>query len=161
MPEKIILAELDIDLDALIKKQGELLQVTQELKKEQKALRDETGNLADASDEELESYVKKEAEIKRLNKEYQSNGKVLAENASGVKGLKDLLDKEVKSMKDAKDQNSQLKKVRDQLDKTDKNYASTLSTVNKKIDENDKFIKGNVSELEKQRLTIGRLRNGT
>jgi len=153
--EKISLAELDIDIDSLIKKQGQILQLTQDLKNEQKALRDETKNLSEASDDEMEAYVKKETELKRLNKEYQNNSKMLAESATGVKGLSDALGKEIKSINDARQNNKDLLDARNKVNASTKEGKEAIEQINKKLDENNGFIKENTSAYEKQKINIG------
>lgn len=155
MAKKVIIAELDIDTDALIKKNALLLGQLTELKGSQKDLRKETSNLNDATDEQLKTYAKTDAELKDLNKTYNQQKTILAEATTGVKSLSEALDKEVKSVNDAKDNNSKLIKLRNTLNTKTKEGADAIGQINKKIGDNNAVIKTNVSELEKQRLNIG------
>ena len=69
MGEKVTIAELDIDTAALATKNAELLGQITALKEGQKGLRKETDNLNDASNDQLKTYAKTDAELKKLNTE--------------------------------------------------------------------------------------------
>lgn len=155
MAEKIIIAELDIDSDALAKKNAVILGQITELKEGQKGLRKETDNLNDASDDQLKTYAKTDAQLKKLNKEYNDQKTVLAETTTGVKNLSNALDKEIKTVKDAQVNNSKLIKLRSQVNTKTKEGSEAIVQINKKIGDNNKVIKDNSSALEQQRLNIG------
>lgn len=156
MAEKIIIAELEINTKALLKENTELVKSLAQLRAEQKQLRAETNNLVDATEEQARQYVETEAQIKSLNAQYNANGKVLAENVSGVERLSDALDKEAKSVGEARAQNKTLISVRNQIDETTTEGAAAIEQLNNKIDENNAIIEANVSQFEQQKIGIGR-----
>ena len=155
MADKIVIAELDIDVDALESRQASLLKQQQAIKDEQKALQAELKKTGQFTDDQAKAYVKNDAALKNLNQSYQTNKKVLAESTTSIAGLNDALNKQIKTEQAAKDNNRELIKVRGLLDKTSKDYARNLEIINNRIDENNDFIGENVSQLEKQRLNIG------
>lgn len=155
MAEKIEIAKLDIDTDALIKKNAQLLGQITDLKEGQKGLRKETNNLNEANDDQLKTYAKTDAELKKLNKEYNQQKTILAETTTGVKNLSSALEKEVKSVRDAQKNNSKLIKLRNELNTKTKEGTEAIAQINKKIGDNNTVIKDNVSALEQQRLNIG------
>lgn len=155
MADKIVIASLDIDVDALESRQAQLLKQQQAIKDEQKLLQTELKKTGQFTDEQAKAYVKNDATLKNLNQSYQTNKKVLAESTTSIVGLNDALNKQIKTEQSAKDNNRELIKVRGQLDKTSKDYTRNLEIINSRIDENNDFIGENVSALEKQRLNIG------
>ncbi|PTB95693.1 hypothetical protein C9994_10615 [Marivirga lumbricoides] len=155
MADKIIIAELDIDVDELESRQASLLKQQQAIKDEQKALQAELKKTGQFTDEQAKAYVKNDAALKNLNQSYQTNKKVLAESTTSLAGLNDALNKQIKTEQAAKDNNRELIRVRGQLDKTSKDYARNLEIINNRIDENNDFIGENVSQLEKQKINIG------
>ncbi|GAA5037594.1 hypothetical protein GCM10011506_34130 [Marivirga lumbricoides] len=155
MADKIVIAELDIDVDALESRQAQLLKQQQAIKDEQKLLQAELKKTGQFTDEQAKAYVKNDAALKNLNQSYQTNKKVLAESTTSIAGLNDALNKQIKTEQAAKDNNRELIRVRGQLDKTSKDYARNLEIINNRIDENNDFIGENVSQLEKQKINIG------
>jgi hypothetical protein len=155
MASKFTIAELDINLDALTAKQAEYLAQITAIKESQKSLRTETDNLKNANEGQLTTYAKTDAELKNVNKQYNTNKAVLAEATTGVKSLTDALQKEARTESEAKKNNQQLVKLRSQVNVKTKEGAKAVDQINQKIDKNNKFIKQNSSALEKQRLNVG------
>ena len=155
MAEKIVIAELDIDVDELESSQANILKQQQSIKSEQKILQAELKKTGQFTDEQAKAYVKNDAALKNLNQSYNTNKKVLAESTTSIAGLNDALNKQIKTEQQAKDNNRELIKARGQLDKTSKDYAKNVEIINNRIDENNEFLADNGSQLEKQRLNIG------
>ncbi|WP_448607591.1 phage tail tape measure protein [Paenimyroides ceti] len=97
-----------------------------------------------------------------INKEYQntvaiqkmmieSDGMAITARQAYVKAT----NQEITSIGEARRNNSELLKIRNELNIADGNNAEVLNNLNAKIDQNNKFIKDNVSALEKRKINIG------
>ncbi|MBE8727976.1 hypothetical protein [Flavobacterium hungaricum] len=155
MAERRRIIELDIDVDAIISKSSQL-------KKELDQSREAQAALKKAGDTSSDTYVQLSAKIARLSSDYNQNQKQLVnllsvdrEFLSVNEKITLALDQENKSINDAKKNNEELKKIRNELNLADEEQLKLLEQINARIDENDKFIKENVSELEKQKIGIG------
>lgn len=155
MAEKLKIFELDIDVDGIIKRLADLKGETDKLKAAQKGL--------DTSTQKgREQFVKNDAAIKNLNAEYRSKNKVLTDltatnqraNTVGQK-VNALLNKETQSISGARKSNADLLKIRNELNLSTEQGRKALDRINKKVDQNNKFIKDNASQLEKQKIGIG------
>lgn len=155
MAEKITLAQLDIDIAALTKKQAEYLKQITTIKGEQKALRKSTEGLTTASQEELKTYTQKDAELKKLNTSYTQQKNILAEVKTGVNDLSSALNKEINTVRDAQKNNSKLIKIRNQVNVKTKEGQRAITQINAKLTRNNALINKNSSALEKQRMNIG------
>jgi len=160
LADHINFAELDIDTDAMVSKQAMLIKQIGVLKQSQKELRDETGNLSKATDEQSKTYVSQDAELKKLNVEYNQQKAVLAEVQTGVKGLNDALNKQIKTEEDALNNNKQLRTARKKLNIDSKDYQKNLDIINAKIDNNNDFVEKNTDALTKQKMGIGNYTQG-
>lgn len=114
----------------------------------------ETNNMKNASDEQARKFVENDAALKNLTNQYNTNKKILAENVTGVKGLTEALNREITIENEAKKNNAELLNIRKQINTATKAGADAVEEINKKIDANNKFIKENVSEYEKQKISI-------
>lgn len=157
--ERIKLFEADIDTDGIIKKSVELREQMVDLRQNQKFLKMTVG-------ETNEEFIKNEARLKAVSKEYRLNQQQVSNLASSsneffgiTEKLVGALDKEVLSISNAKDNNKELRVVRDQLNAKTVEGAAAIEEINKKIDDNTAFIKSNVSELEVQKINIGDYKN--
>lgn len=75
---KVVIAELEIDMTALLKS-------TSDLKKEIDALKNTQKDLAASGDKSSEAFVQNEAVLKSLNSAYASNVKVIQESGQATK----------------------------------------------------------------------------
>ena len=155
MAEKIVIAELDLNTEALIKNATETKQRLEQLKASLSGLKDENGKVTEA-------YVKQEARIKALSTEYNSQKNVIVALADAdgkllqsTDALAIAIDKENMSLADARKNNTELLKIRNELNIKTPEGAKQLELVNQKLDENNAFIKENVSAYEKQKIGIG------
>ena len=155
MAKKITIAELEIETKSLEKANTKLIGDISKLRKEQKALKKETNNLTEATEEQRQKYVENDVQLKKSTKTYNDNKKVLAETQTGMEGLNDALNQNTTTVKEAQKANRNLKTIRNQLKGSTEEEKNAISEINKKIDENDEFIRGNVSEREKQILNVG------
>jgi len=155
MAEKITIAEININTDAFLKSATQTKTAISQLRAEQAELKKQ-------GQENSEQYVKNEADLKNLSSTYRtqqatltslisSNGQLLkSQDAISI-----ALDKEITSINEARKSNSELLKIRNELDLTTKEGIQTADLINKKLDENNAFIKENVSQYEKQKINIG------
>lgn len=155
MAEKIIIADLEMNTKALQDANAQLIQDISKLREEQKALKKETNNLTEATDEQAVRFAENDASIKSMSQAYNTNKKVLAENVTGVQGLNDMLSQNATSVQEAAEANKRLKQIRNQMNVTNETEKAAMDDINKKIDENDQFMKDNVSEREKQTMSVG------
>ena len=155
MAEKIVIAELEIDINALIKSTSEVKQSIDALKKAQQ-------DLVKQGDSSSQQYVQNTADLKTLNSAYNSNLKAIAdssnaqaENANRTQLIALALQSEVTSIKDAREQNSLLNKLRNESNVTTEEGKAELTSLNKKLDENNNFIKENADQYTKQKINVG------
>ncbi|WP_026754395.1 hypothetical protein [Sediminibacter sp. Hel_I_10] len=155
MAEKIKLFEADIDTDGIVRKSVELKEEITKLKLEQQKLKATTG---EASTE----FIKSEAQLKKVSKEYRLNQK-LVENLSESNGnllsveqrLTAALGKEVISINQANKSNRELKAIRNEVNAETAEGQKAINLINEKLNENTEFVRKNVSALEDQKINIG------
>ncbi len=155
MAEKIVIAQLDLDVDALIKSTSDVKKVIDQLKEAQK-------NLAKQGDTNSEQFVQNVADLKVLNSAYNSNLKAIsdsvnakAEETNRTALLSLALQAEATSIKEAREQNSLLNKLRNETNVTTEEGKKELEALNKKLDENNAFIKENADQYLQQKINIG------
>lgn len=158
MADKQKLIELDINTDSIISK-------SVELKGKLDQMRKDLADLKKSGDTSSETYVKLEAATKKLSSEYAANQKQLVNlnNAnSDLLSVQEkvnlLINEEITSIDRAKLANKEMIAARDKLNLSTEEGRKAQEALNKKIDENDEFIKENVSSLEKQKIGIGNYR---
>lgn len=152
---KVVIAELEIDMTALLKS-------TSDLKKEIDALKNTQKDLAASGDKSSEAFVQNEAVLKSLNSAYASNVKVIQESGQATKTQADqaqlvtmALNTEVTSIAEARQQNQLLNKMRNETNVTTKEGQAQLTALNAKLNSNNDFIKENADNYLKQKINIG------
>jgi hypothetical protein len=152
---KVVIAELEIDMTALLKS-------TSDLKKEIDALKNTQKDLAASGDKSSEAFVQNEAVLKSLNSAYASNVKVIQESGQATKTQADqaqlvtmALNTEVTSIAEARQQNQLLNKMRNETNVTTKEGQAQLTALNAKLNQNNDFIKENADQYLKQKINIG------
>jgi len=155
MADKIVIASLDIDVNALIKSTSEVKQVIDQVKKAQ-------AELVKQGDTSSAQYVQNSADLKTLNQAYNANLKAIsestnakAEEANRTQLLNIALQAEATSIKEARDQNALLNKLRNETNVTTEEGAKELALLNSKLDENNDFIKENADAYLQQKINIG------
>lgn len=146
--ERVKIAEIDIGVDKLLSKAAETKKRIAELQESQKALKKETDNLTNASQNQLEQFTKNDIEQKKLSKEYRNSTKVLDAYIN-------IQNQDIRTKQQARDANSKLIAIANELDSTNEDQAKLLKKVNAEIDRNTDFIKENASEYEKTKINIG------
>lgn len=153
--EKITLAEFDIDVDKLIRDTQSVKQRIDEIKAEMK-------EMTKANETSSEAFINNAVSLRELNKEYQNQIKVLAETAS-AKGkivpleqqLDEIMSREAKTINDLRKQNSDLLKTRNNLNLNNAEHVKLLQQINQQYDENTALIKENVSQREREQMSVG------
>ena len=152
---KVVIAELDIDINALLKS-------TSDLKKEIDALKNTQKELAVSGQSASEAFIENEAVLKSLNSAYASNVKVLQESGQATKTQADqaqllsmALNTEATSIAEARQQNQLLNKLRNETNATTAEGQAQIASLNAKLDENNAFIKANGDQYLQQKINIG------
>ena len=155
MAEKIVIASLDIDMGALLKSTTELKAEIDRLKEAQKQLTKE-------GDTASEQYVQNVADLKTLNSAYNANVKAIsdsttaqADQANQSKLVALALGSEAQSIKEAREQNALLNRLRNETNVSTVEGKAQLDALNKKLDENNAFIKENADQYLQQKINIG------
>lgn len=155
MAEKITLAELDVDIDGLLQKYSSTRIEIDALKKAQKLLQ-EQGKI------ESKQFSENEIKLKSLSQSYNQQKRTVSqltdENSNLVtveKALNNAYTKEIKTIEGARKNNKELLALRNKVNLSTKEGRDQADLLNKKLDENNKFIKENVSAYEQQKIGIG------
>lgn len=151
--ERVKIAEIDIGVDKLVSKAAETKKRIAEIQESQKALKKETDNLTNATQEQVEAFTKNDIEQKKLSKEYRGSTKV-------VDAYINIQNQDIRTKTQAREANSKLIAIANQLDATNEDQAATLKKVNAEIDKNTDFIKDNASEYENTKIGIGNYKEG-
>lgn len=153
--EKIVIAQIDIDSEALLKSATETKKKIDELKASLPGLKDESGKVT-------EEYIRQDAAIKALTADYnaQKNTLTALTDTTGKlakvnEQLTNLTTKEITSIAAARKNNSDLLKIRNELNLSTKEGAEAAVLINEKLNQNNAFIKQNVSAYEQQKIGIG------
>ena len=155
MAERITIAELDIDVEQLIARSAEAQRRLTELRTAQRDLTrtNQTGSA---------EFQRNAAQIRNLSSELRNNQRTIAavttetgRQVTVEQRINQELQREVRTIQQAREQNSRLTQLRNQVNVTTEQGRNALSQVNNALDENNEFIRENVSGLEQQRLNIG------
>ena len=159
MAKKIVIAELDIDVQALLKN-------TSDLKKELNNIKQAQKDLKKSGDTTSKTFIQNEADIKLLNKAIRLNIKALSDNkqaaadlAASESLLNEVLKQEVTTIEEARQQNKLLNKLRNQTNATTEEGQKQLKLLNDQLDKNNDFIKENADGYLKQKINIGNYKN--
>lgn len=152
---EIKIAQLDIDVSALIKSTADVKKSLDELKKQQK-------ELSNSTEDNSEQMVENAANIKLLSAEYNAGVKTLAEYNKSISDqetrtetLNLALATEVTNINQAREANKILTKLRNEATTSLGEQSDEVIQLNKKIDENNEFIKSNADAYLQQKINIG------
>ena len=155
MAQKIVIAELDIDVNALIKNTTELKSEIDRLKEAQKQLTKE-GQTAS------KEFVQNAADLKSLSTAYNANVKAIADQTQATADatsrsqlLEQALSMEVTSIKEAREQNALLTRLRNEANATTAEGQAEIKRLNNALDANNDFIKDNADAYTQQKINIG------
>lgn len=160
MADKQKLLELDVDIESILAK-------SKELKTSIDSQREALSRLKKEGDTSSDTYNKTAANVKQLTTEYSRNQQQLG-NLSKVNGeyftvqdkIRMAIDKVIVSEDQAAANVKELTLLRKGLNLTTEDGQKAAAEINDKIDKNNKFIKDNVSQLERQKIGIGDYTSG-
>lgn len=155
MAEEIVIGRLILDNTDVDRAMAESKKSIIDLENEQKRLKRETDNLSSATADQLKAFISNETALKRARAEYAANQKTVLEITRAQTGLDDALKKVVKTQDDAAENTKALTEARKKIDTTTVEGAKAIAEINKKIDANNKLVKENSSELERQKANVG------
>jgi hypothetical protein len=152
---KVVIAELDIDIQALLK-------TTSDLKKEIDKIKNSQKELVASGQASSEAFVENEAVLKTLTGAYSQNikaiqesGKATAQQTDQTELLNLALTQEATSISEAREQNKLLNKLRNETNVTTAEGQAQLTALNAKLDQNNEFIKENADAYLKQKINVG------
>jgi len=156
MEEEIInIATLTIDSEKAVGTIEQTKKSIWDLQKSNTELRKAIKDTGDVTGEQTKQFVEQEAEIKRLNVVYKTQQSAINEVTLAQVKESAAIKENAKTIDQANTQNKELLKTRNQLDASTTEGAQAIDLLNKKIDQNNNFIKSNSSELEKQKSNVG------
>lgn len=155
MAEEIIIGKLIIDTSDLESSMASSKKAIVDLENEQKKLKKDTDGLTAANEQQLQSFVDNELELKKLKAEYAANQKSVLDLTKAQTNLDASLAQQNKTQKDAIANTKALTDARRQIDATTVDGAKAIAQINAKIDENNKFVNANSSALEQQKNNVG------
>jgi hypothetical protein len=155
MAEKIEIAKLEFDTSELVKNVTEATKALNDLKEKEKELKAST-------EDQTEALLRNTIAQRNVRQSIADNQKILTTLIDTKGKDADITDKttkayerEVKSIESARKNNSELNDIRNKLDLTTEEGRKTLVLLNKKLDENNAFIKENADAYLKQKINIG------
>lgn len=158
MAEEIIIGKLVVEsagLDqAMLASKAAILEV----EKKQKDLKAATDNLNGANEQQLETFIKNETELKKLKSEYAANQKSVLELQKANLGLDAALSQQNKTQAEATENSKRLLEARRNIDATTVEGAKVIADINEKLEQNKKFILENSSAQEKAANISGNYR---
>jgi hypothetical protein len=153
--ERITIAQLDIDTEALVKDAAQVSDRIAKLRDSQKELRKE-------NQQGTEEYVKQAAEIKRLSAIQRAQQRSIisltdetGKLSSVEERINDLTSKNIKVNQDATENTRELIRIRDILNTETEEGAAAVELINSKIDQNNAFLDKNSDEVTKNRRNVG------
>lgn len=155
MAEQIKLAEFSMDMEGVISEAEEYKETLDDLKEQRKQMKKDNETSSKA-------YVKLEASIKSVNKEYKDRLKVIqnsidktSNQTDRTKKLNTALEFQGTTIKELRDNNKALNKLRNSANIETEEGRKELARLNEKLDENNAKIKENVDAYTKQKINIG------
>jgi len=155
MAERIEIASLSFDTKLILQQASSVSVEISKLRAKQKELKD-------MGEENSVEFIRNAAEIRRLSGEFRNLNRVIDSqvDASGrLTDRQDALNKALRSenvtIQNAIDNNKELREMRRRLDLTTAEGAAALEEINKKLNENTRFIQENGDANEKRIANIG------
>lgn len=159
MAEKILIAELDFNVDGLIKAATEAQLALDELKKAQMEL----GVRTDAN---TQQFIENEVAQKKVRATLNEHKKSLValSDAGGrqvdtTNKMHAALTRENTSIEVAQKSNAELTRIRNRLNLATDEGRKSAALINKRIEENTKFVRDNSDAVTKQKMDIGGYKN--
>ena len=139
--QKVVLVEIDIDIESAIKANADLVGKVIGLEKEVR-------NLAETEGELSAAYIKRAAELKNAKAELSANEKIIQKVVSAN-------DKEVGTLKRLRAENASLTAERENLNLSTEEGVKRLGEINTKLDENNALIKQSSDKTSQAKQNVG------
>lgn len=139
--QKVILVEIDIDVESAVN-------ASVELRKQIKTLEDETKAMKGTEKELSAEYVNKTAQLKNMKADLSANEKAIQKISTAN-------ETQVGTLKRLRAENSALAAERENLNLATEEGASRLDEINQKIDENNKLIKESSDKTSQAKQNVG------
>jgi len=158
MAEEIVIGKLIIDTSDLESSMASSKKAIVDLENEQKKLKKDTEGLTSANEDQLQSFVANELELKKLKAEYSANQKSVLDLTKAQTGLDAALTTSVKTQAQAIANTKELTAARRLIDATTAEGAKAIADINAKIDKNNQLVLDNGSTQEKAATITGNYR---
>lgn len=155
MAQEIKLAKFDFNLQDAIGESQTAFERVNQLKEAMKDLRSKTKNFTIASSEQNQQYIELNRQLKEAQDNYKEQEKAIKEMKLGVDGLVDSIEKEITTKEQAIKNNKELRDAQKRLNVTTEEGQKANDALNKKIEQNTEFIKGNADAYTQQKMNIG------
>ena len=159
--KRVTLLEIDIDVNAVSKKQGDLLKQIQKLKDENKELSKSTDKLTTANSKQAQAYAKNKAEISKLSQDSRTYNKILNDQSrAGEVNVKVInkTDGSVNSLRNALNVNRTVWKS---LTKEQRENSEVGKTLTKTINEQDQEYKELSRSIGNNQVDVGNYKLAT
>lgn len=158
MAEEIIIGKLIIDTSDLESSMASSKKAIVDLENEQKKLKKDTEGLSSANEQQLQTFVDNELQLKKIKAEYAANQKSVLDLTKAQTNLDASLSQQNKTQAQAIENTKALTIARRQIDATTTDGAKAIADINTKIDANNKFVAENGSQQEKAATITGNYR---
>ncbi len=158
MADEIVIGKLIIDNSELNTAMQASKKEIIDLENKQKALKKSTEGLTTANEEQLQTFIQQEAELKGLRAEYAANQKSVVELTKAQLGVDAAIAKTIKTEKEAIANNAALKNARQQLDASTVEGAKAIADINVKMNANNALLDDNKNKQEKAATISGNYR---
>lgn len=158
MADEIVIGKLVIDNSDLESAMASSKKAIIELENEQKKLKKDTEGLSSANEQQLQTFVANEIELKKIRAEYASNQKSVLDLTRAQTGLDSALSQQIKTQAEAIANTKDLTAARRLIDATTTEGAKAIADINGKIDKNNEFVRVNGSTQEKAATITGNYR---
>jgi len=146
--EKITIAELDIDVDAVLKSSQAYLKQINELKASQK-------QLTESGQENSKAFVENAANLNNLNKSYRDSQKFASSLLAVNKNLEKTLSAENKTVQELRNSRNQLIAISSQITGNSEKEIALREKLNGAVDKQTKAIRDQSSEFGASKDKIG------
>ena len=158
MADEIVIGKLILDTSDLESSMASSKRSIIDLENEQKKLKKDTEGLTSANEEQLQTFVDNEIQLKKIKAEYSANQKSVLDLTKAQTGLDAALSTNVKTQAQAIVNTKELTAARRLIDASTTDGAKAIADINGKIDKNNDFIKENSSQQEKASTISGNYR---
>lgn len=156
------LRTLQTEQNKLIGQKQALVQAGNAESEEYKKIMQSLANLQREEQKQFSTLKAVQQRLSEVNDEYKIATSIQKSVQQEIKNveqrqneLTNAINREITTIDQARKSNAELLKLRNNININNKENAETLAELNRKIEENNAFIKENVTALERQKINIG------